>query len=390
MSIPNGSSRNRRVLPTRDHPSIPFTAPQLYKAFEGKIGTAGDLDAMMADLEAEQRNDPDKKRVFAYRGVANANHAFFSSLYRRLWWTEAAKAGRTIATHPPPTEYALAAAEDRILVELHRWGLHDAERGRLSVLRQLAVLQHNHAPTRLIDVSLNIWVALWFAVEQRWADGQPLADTQDGRLFAIDITDRLINEDDDRRDWEDTLHTPWGDPPSIWTKGAFAWQPSPADRRMHLDPAEVPQDRRRTGCQAVATHLHVPNRRVAQARDPLSAHRSRGPHDGPDLSGSPGVRTIWHAVVEHLTTNFCAVQPRMPRGWKTSESARRRRGSDRGTTAATCGNIDAWKIRLARSAISWRHSKEQVTREGEIRWCGRPWLCMALVGPCMGVADWAE
>jgi hypothetical protein len=94
------------------------------------------------------------------------------------------------------------------------------------------VLQHNHAPTRLIDVSLNIWVALWFAVEQCWADGQPLPDTQDGRLFAIDITDRLINEDDDRRDWEDTLHTPWGDPPSIWTKGAFAWQPSPADRRI--------------------------------------------------------------------------------------------------------------------------------------------------------------
>jgi hypothetical protein len=122
VSIPNGSGRNRRVLPTRDHPSIPFTAPQLYKAFEGKIGTAGDLDAMMADLEAEQRNDLDKKRVFAYRGVANANHAFFSSLYRRLWWTEAAKAGRTIATHHPPTEYALAAAEDRILVELHRWG----------------------------------------------------------------------------------------------------------------------------------------------------------------------------------------------------------------------------------------------------------------------------
>jgi FRG domain len=211
---------------------MPFTAPQLYAKFEGVISNMQDLDKMMADLEADQRNGLDKKRVFAYRGVANANHPFFSSLYRRVWWTNAARAGGTTRTQAPPDEDVLAEAEDRVLTELHHWGLHDAERGRLSILRQLAVLQHNHAPARLIDVSLNIWVALWFAVELRWAKGVPLPDTKDGRLFAIDITDRLINESDKLRDWEDDLHRPWNKPPTDWTKRTFAWQPSPADRRI--------------------------------------------------------------------------------------------------------------------------------------------------------------
>jgi hypothetical protein len=210
-----------------------FTAPQLYANFEAVVANMDHLDDMMAALEADQRDSANKKkRIFAYRGVANADHPFFSSLYRRLWWTSAAAAGATTSTHAPPDEGALAEAEDRVLAELHQWGLHDAERGRLSVLRQLAVLQHNHAPTRLIDVSLNVWVALWFAVELRWAKGEPLPDSKDGRLFAIDITDRLINENDKLRDWEDALHRPWSKPPADWTERTFAWQPSPADRRI--------------------------------------------------------------------------------------------------------------------------------------------------------------
>jgi hypothetical protein len=206
-----------------------FTPAQLYEAFEGTITTLDQLDQTVASLEAEQRRVTG--RVFAYRGVANADHGFFSSLYRRVWWTEAAVAKQSLDERDPPGEEALAAAEERVLTELHRWGLHDAERGRLSVLRQLAVLQHHHAPTRLIDVSLNIWIGLWFAVEERWADGEPQRDGTDGRLFAIDITDRLINERDELRAWEDALDRPWTNHED-WTRQTFAWQPSPADRRI--------------------------------------------------------------------------------------------------------------------------------------------------------------
>jgi hypothetical protein len=215
--------------PPYDPALMGFEPAELYRSFEDTIGTLNELDAVVASLEAEQRRAVG--RVFAYRGLANADHGFFSSLYRRLWWTECAVAGLSLDEQAPPDEEALLDAETRVLTELRRWGLHDAERGRLSILRQLAVLQHHHAPTRLIDVSLNIWIGLWFAVEERWADGEPQRDISDGRLFAIDITDRLINERAEFRSWEDAFNRPWTDHVE-WTEQTFAWQPSPADRRI--------------------------------------------------------------------------------------------------------------------------------------------------------------
>ncbi len=52
---------------------------------------------------------------------------------------------------------------------------------------------------------------MWFAVEEKWENGTRKYEDEDGRLFAIDITERLINEDDDRRDWEDDARRPWLD-----------------------------------------------------------------------------------------------------------------------------------------------------------------------------------
>jgi hypothetical protein len=59
-------------------------------------------------------------------------------------------------------------------------------------------------------------------------------DTTDGRLFLIDITERLINENDQERPWEDDLHRPWGPASGIsdWTEVTRAWRPAPSDRRI--------------------------------------------------------------------------------------------------------------------------------------------------------------
>src|SRR5207247_327818 len=87
--------------------------------------------------------------------------------------------------------------------------------GRLSVLSQLAVLQHYGTPTRIIDVTFNPLIGLWFAVEQQWGDdGAPRNENVDGRLFAIDVSDRLINEDEEKRKWEDDPRRPWPRLPS--------------------------------------------------------------------------------------------------------------------------------------------------------------------------------
>lgn len=169
-------------------------------------------------------------RLFAWRGQVDAAWGLDSSLYRRLLWTRGAAA-------TPPKETDLQTEEDEILKAVHRWGLHTGERGRLSVLNQLAVLQHYGAPTRLIDITFNPLIGLWFAVEAQWDNGQPKNEDRDGRLFAIDVTSRLINEDDDRRKWEDDLRRPWPRAKEKtkfreWTTHAFAWRPARLDQRI--------------------------------------------------------------------------------------------------------------------------------------------------------------
>lgn len=169
-----------------------------------------------------------KGRVFAWRGHTDARWPLHSSLYRRTLWTSTAANA--------PTEPDLYATEGRILADLHRWGLHMSQFGRLSILGQLAVLQHFGAPTRLIDVAFNPWIGLWFAVEEKWENGM-LPEPVDVRLFAIDVTDRLINENDERRVWEDDFRRPWPKPEAKnsstehkaayrkWTTQVVAWRP---------------------------------------------------------------------------------------------------------------------------------------------------------------------
>lgn len=170
----------------------------------------------------------EKGHTFAWRGLSDARWALHSSLYRRLNWTRNAVGSAQ--------ERNLYDKEGETLARLHRWGLHKAEYGRLSVMGQLAVLQHYGSPTRLIDITFNPWIGIWFAVEQSWNNGEK-EDDVDARLFAVDVTDRLINEQDDKREWEDDFKRPWPSPLSVddpeeekdryreWTSNTFAWKP---------------------------------------------------------------------------------------------------------------------------------------------------------------------
>jgi len=171
----------------------------------------------------------EKGKRFAWRGQADSSWPLHSSLYRRLLWSR--------AEGSPPDEEQLRAEEHEILVRAHRWGLHTGQTGRLSVLNQLAVLQHYGAPTRLIDVTFNPLIGLWFAVAEQWANGERVHEDADGRLFAIDVTDRLINEEEELRDWEDDLDCPWPSRPSEngwadWTTRCYAWKPPRLDHRI--------------------------------------------------------------------------------------------------------------------------------------------------------------
>lgn len=187
-----------------------------WQPWESDISDFAAIDALLTKLSKKWGK---AGRQFAWRGVVDASWPLHSSLYRRLWWKY-----QEDGAAQPPDEDAFYEAETRILADAHRWGLHNGERGRLSILSELATLQHFGTPTRLIDVTLNAYIGLWFAVEKR--------DDIDGRLFAIDITSKLINETENR-DWEDALSRPWkGLSEDDWSIVTFGWKPPPFEARI--------------------------------------------------------------------------------------------------------------------------------------------------------------
>lgn len=164
-------------------------------------------------------------RQFAWRGQVDASWPLHSSLFRRLMWTNSSA----------PDEEALFQAEEQIFTDFRRWGLHRTQIGRLSALAQLALMQHYGTPTRLLDVTFNPFVGLWFAVEEKWANAATTSDGADGRLFAFDVTSRLINENEDKRDWEDDPAPPWRsgrDSADDWRVAVHAWRPPRFEDRI--------------------------------------------------------------------------------------------------------------------------------------------------------------
>ncbi len=202
---------------------------EFWKPNEEVIANYADLVTVIEDVFTKWRS---QSKVFAWRGQVNADWPLYSSLYRRLTWTRGA----------PPEERDLARYEGRILADVHRWGLHTGgPGGRLSILAQLAALQHFGAPTRLVDVTFNPWIGAWFAVEEKWDNAGRQYEDEDARLFAVDVTGRLINENRQYRRWEDALRRPWpteAEPKDLndderrrlmamrrtWSTKVFAWR----------------------------------------------------------------------------------------------------------------------------------------------------------------------
>ena len=98
-----------------------------------------------------------------FRGQSNYSHGISASLHRFVQMEHDGEI----------TEQKLSEVESAILEEARIRGLKkDVSPGEL-----LMILQHHHAPTRLLDVSTSPLEALYFAVERN--------DTVDGRLFII-------------------------------------------------------------------------------------------------------------------------------------------------------------------------------------------------------------
>nr|WP_306429052.1 FRG domain-containing protein [Corynebacterium sp. 76QC2CO] len=110
--------------------------------------------------------------VWLFRGQKDASFAFTSTLYRRL--LDAVNDGFQVST-PKGYEQAMVEAERDLLKQSKAIGI-----GRgLTALETLTLLQHHGSPTRLIDVTSDWKVALYFACESD--------DSSDGRIFLVKI-----------------------------------------------------------------------------------------------------------------------------------------------------------------------------------------------------------
>jgi hypothetical protein len=186
-------------------------ASEYWESFEHEVSTLGDFLEAVRMISAYQAATATR---FVWRGAADAGWPLYSSLVRAY-----------VALHGSvPMEPVLRDFERSVMEEARDWGLdwHHAG-GRLAALELLAALQHYAVPTRLLDFTFNPLVALWFAVESRDGDA--------GRVFAIDISDRLISGE------EAAARDPWWmevEPGTTtpWATQSWIWIPPPLEPRM--------------------------------------------------------------------------------------------------------------------------------------------------------------
>lgn len=147
---------------------------------------------------------------YVWRGQPDAAWGLNPGLVRRLRNHNGA--------HWPVTETQLIGHEKQLLESAKAAGY-----GRnINDVELLAVLQHHGAATRLLDVSSDPMVAMWFAVEN-----QDSPDKTDGALFAIDISKSESISGTDRRPWTNMLDS--------MRPGAIGYyEPPGADERIKV------------------------------------------------------------------------------------------------------------------------------------------------------------
>ena len=152
------------------------------------------------------------QRTLTWRGVTNAKYPLHSSLFREI----------LKRTNSNPEEADLVNFETEVLKKARKYWRFD----NLSALETMAHIQHFGGPTRLLDVSFNPLVALWFAVEEKHNE----EDDEDGRLIIFDVTGRDINLDSKWGSYE----LPWEklNSPSWRKELPHVWRPPSYNERI--------------------------------------------------------------------------------------------------------------------------------------------------------------
>ena len=155
------------------------------------------------------------KRELAWRGVTNSKFWPDNSLYRQL--LRRAQNTSDPGLQHPPFEADMRSYETKMVeVARTRWRFD-----HLSALELLAQVRHYGGHTRLLDVTYNPLIALWFAVEELGPEDQIEQENDAVRLYAFDVTERkaLLDKDWGGRD------IPWDSNSSLRTRKLFEDEP---------------------------------------------------------------------------------------------------------------------------------------------------------------------
>lgn len=191
-------------LDERDHSDAPVARKRNSpRRFFGKhavtVSTVGRFLEVIATIQTNYSG-----RRLVWRGQQDANWPVQSSLHRHLIDVE-----KTTATEDDLVDY-----EKRAFGSAARWGIPTAP-----AMSFLSKLQHNGAPTRLLDVSQDPSVASWFAVEyDKGLESKP------GRVivWAIDGRDPDLPTEDANLFWHEwsteslRRKFDWGTGTSMW------------------------------------------------------------------------------------------------------------------------------------------------------------------------------
>lgn len=209
--------------------STEFTSTEVYfESAEKHVSSFAALNVAIADLIKHTAG-----LRLVWRGQADAAWGIHSGLYRRLMEINGVKnpLEKPRGEQPYPTEDQMIAAEQMILKQARTNWRFDG----MSALETFARIQHEGGLTRLLDVTNNPYIAVWFAVESNDHE------QKDGRIVAF-ATSPVSSSDDPIEDSPVTLNEFWGNhmPPwHLWgddrTRQKMDWGTG-ANRRIWVPP----------------------------------------------------------------------------------------------------------------------------------------------------------
>lgn len=211
--------------------------PSLYRELPAKAAVARTSRTVEQFFQVHEVEIDGVRPLLAELARAQTKHARLRPVWRGQQdasWPIRSSLSRHIGPAGEVDEDALVSSEIDTLAAAERWGLAPPR-----ALRFLADLQHNGAPTRLIDASADPEVAAWFAVEEDSKyDQQPGRIVGWGRVSAprqrgtpaqpVDPPDEgplpfwhAWNEKQER------VRVEWGTGTRTWS-----WFPNPLNERM--------------------------------------------------------------------------------------------------------------------------------------------------------------